>query len=101
MTDRIAADSERLRSTRARMADLADEIGSVRLRLTQALESEGRCWGTDDPGQAFDAAYAPASAYVQTLLADAEASVDEFARKLDVLTTVFVTAELDAEQIVV
>ncbi|MBX6749324.1 MAG: hypothetical protein IRY85_06550 [Micromonosporaceae bacterium] len=100
MTDRIAVDPERLRYARARMTDLADEVGDARHRLEVRLEGEGRCWGTDEAGAAFEAAYLPASRAVRSMLATVESGVHELATVLGLLTTVLETAEHDARRVV-
>lgn len=96
MTSRIAGDPERLRQTGAQMAGLADEIGEARHRLAAALESEGRCWGADEAGLAFEAAYLAASRDVRSVLAAVEGGVYGIADKLALLTDLLETADHDA-----
>jgi uncharacterized protein YukE len=97
--DQIEIDPERLRHARARMTDLADEIGDARNRLAARLEGEGRCWGADEPGAAFETVYLPASRAVRAILATTEAGVHELATVLGLLAAVFETAERDARRV--
>lgn len=81
------------------MTDLADEVGDARHRLAARLAGEGRCWGTDEAGAAFEAVYLPASRAAESMLAAAASGVRRLAVVLGLLTAVFETAERDAGRV--
>jgi hypothetical protein len=97
---RIGVDPEQVLRTRARMADLADEIGEARHRLEVALAGEGRCWGTDEAGVAFEAAYLGPSHATRSMLATAEVVCRELATAFGRLATALASAERDAGRVV-
>lgn len=100
MIERIEAAPAQVRQIRGRMADLATEIGDVRHRLESTLAGEGRCWGTDEAGVAFEIAYGAVSQAVRSMLATVEDAVDEIAARLGVVAAVLETAEHDARRVV-
>jgi hypothetical protein len=100
MIRRIGVEPEQVRRTRARMADLADEIGEARHRLEVALAGEGRCWGTDEAGVAFETAYLGPSRATRSMLVTVEVVCQELAAALGRLSAVLESAERDAGRIV-
>lgn len=96
MKETIAADPQELRSVRPSVHRLADAIHRISIGLTQALEAEGPCWGSDEWGVAFAATYLPASAVVRSLVAGTATAIDDLAATLAVVADVFATAEHEA-----
>lgn len=51
------ADPDRLRAVSPLFEQLGDDVNSALETLRQGIESEGRCWGEDKPGQQFEQNY--------------------------------------------
>ena len=69
-----------LRECGPAFTSLSAAVDETMRRLSDRLDAEGACWGTDETGAAFDTAYGPASANVRRALPglrDAIASVGD------------------------
>lgn len=76
--DGFEVDAEQLASRAAQFEPLVGRLGQIHRNLTDALSTDGTCWGTDAVGQSFGAAHqAPADDAVTRLstLADRLTSV--------------------------
>jgi hypothetical protein len=51
------ADPDRLRGVSPQFEQLGEDVNTALDKLKQGLQSEGRCWGTDKPGQQFEKNY--------------------------------------------
>lgn len=51
------ADPDRLRAVSPQFAQLGEDVASALATLRAGLDSEGRCWGGDKPGQQFEKNY--------------------------------------------
>lgn len=79
-----------LRAGEPAVRAIASSIGTVLARLDAALVREGACWGADEVGQTFAAAYRPAVATMRQALTDLG---DGAAGIADALLTVAANAE--------
>jgi hypothetical protein len=94
----VAADPVTLRALQPAVHALADAFDGITTGLSTALEAEGRCWGSDEWGRAFDATYSPASAAVRALLAATATGIDDLAGVLAVVADLFAAAEDEARR---
>jgi uncharacterized protein YukE len=67
-TSSFEADPEALRATQPQFAQLASRVTDAVAALTQVIEKEGVCWGTDQPGAAFAKNYVDAAKQTQDTL---------------------------------
>ncbi|MFI5780500.1 WXG100 family type VII secretion target [Nocardia sp. NPDC051570] len=51
------ADPERLRAVAPKFAELGADVESAVEKLRHGLDSEHRCWGSDQPGKQFEQQY--------------------------------------------
>ncbi len=51
------ADPERLRAIAPQFAQLGLDVESALKKLKHGIESEGKCWGADQPGKQFEQHY--------------------------------------------
>ncbi|MBF6332787.1 hypothetical protein IU452_30260 [Nocardia transvalensis] len=51
------ADPDRLRATAPKFAQLGADVNTALTKLRQGIDSEGRCWGADEPGKQFEKNY--------------------------------------------
>jgi WXG100 family type VII secretion target len=58
MTSGFSADPAKLRQHGGEFAGHAERTGEIHRQLNQAVTDAGQCWGEDEAGQAFAAAYA-------------------------------------------
>ncbi|MFG1795397.1 hypothetical protein [Nocardia sp. NPDC049149] len=80
MSRSLWVDPEGLHARGAAMQEIGDEIGQVVARLRAALDAEGRWWGDDEAGKAFEKTYEPDARQAVAALAEFAASVDGFGR---------------------
>lgn len=71
MTGGFRYDVDGIRAIAPGFGQAADSLESVLRDLDAARNAEGSCWGGDDAGAAFAAAYAPASEAADRLFASA------------------------------
>ena len=57
MSSGFSADPAKLRQHGDEFAGHAERAGEVHRQLSQAVTEAGQCWGDDEAGQAFAAAY--------------------------------------------
>ncbi len=62
------------------MQEIGAEIGQVVARLRAALDAEGRWWGDDEAGKAFEKTYEPDARQAVAALEDFSTAVDGFGR---------------------
>lgn len=92
----VGADPRALRDVVGSLRALAEEIDDALVRLDAVLDAEGRCWGTDEPGLAFEAAYAPASTAVRSLLGTATERIEGLADAIVLVAAELTRAEAGA-----
>jgi uncharacterized protein YukE len=68
MTDQLRVDPGALRQAHPELIAVGDSVAATLARLTAALAIEGPCWGSDDTGRTFAAAYLPAGDAIRALL---------------------------------
>jgi hypothetical protein len=56
--DGFEVDAERLASRAAQFEPLVGRLGEIHRNLTDALSTDGTCWGSDRVGQSFGAIHA-------------------------------------------
>lgn len=59
--DGYEVDAERLASRAAQFDPLVTRLGDIHRTLTDALSTDGDCWGADAVGQSFGAAHQPSA----------------------------------------
>jgi hypothetical protein len=74
-----------LRRVQPRVEDIATGVRAALAELVGALDAEGPCWGADETGQTFNAAYGPAVATVQQGFGEFGRGVDSVARALSLV----------------
>jgi uncharacterized protein YukE len=57
----FTVDPEGLSANATRYGAHADDVAAIHLKLAEALDAAGDCWGNDPAGQAFAAKYVPAA----------------------------------------
>jgi hypothetical protein len=92
----IAADPQALWAVQPAVHNLADGVERIASGLRAALEVEGRCWGSDEWGNAFAASYLPASSAVRSLIDATVRGIGDLATVLGVVADIFAAAEHEA-----
>jgi WXG100 family type VII secretion target len=80
------ADPDHLRSVAPRFEQLSGDVSSALAKLAQGLDAEGKCWGSDAPGQQFEKGYSDAS--VENMKAQLETFSDNLKAAADKITAV-------------
>ncbi|MDT5024551.1 MAG: hypothetical protein QOE61_977 [Micromonosporaceae bacterium] len=57
MNEGFWIDPDQVRSSAPAFSQLGDRLGEIFSSLRGKLETEGRCWGSDDYGKAFEKSY--------------------------------------------
>ena len=86
----VLVDAAGLRAGEPTVRAIATSIGTVLAQLDTALVREGACWGADEVGQTFAAAYQPAVDAMRQALTDLRDGAVGIA---DALLTVAANAE--------
>jgi uncharacterized protein YukE len=79
----MRVDTRALRQARPAVDDVAAELDGALRQLDSGLDAEGRCWGDDEAGQSFAAAYVPALDQLRRSLATLQTGVSHVAQVLD------------------
>lgn len=74
-----------LRLAQPRVEEIATGVFATLTTLQGALAAEGPCWGSDETGRTFDAAYHPAVATVHDGFTELGRAVDSIARALSLV----------------
>ncbi|MFW0795794.1 hypothetical protein AAFP30_18430 [Gordonia sp. CPCC 205515] len=82
MSNELKVDLETFRGYAKKFYNLAGRLEQATTTLTSSLESEGKCWGTDDTGQGFEEGYGPNAA---TALANADVHADRLTTSGDLV----------------
>ena len=85
MGDITRVDIAGLRLVKPRVEDVATGVRGALTRLQGVLDAEGLCWGSDETGRTFDAAYVPALSTVHKGFTEIGRAVDAIARALSVV----------------
>lgn len=62
MSEKLRANTDGLRSEAPKFPEFGDALGRALRDLRGSIEGEGRCWGGDKPGKAFEQNYKPGNA---------------------------------------
>jgi uncharacterized protein YukE len=87
MGDVLRVDLPGLRAAQPRVEAVASDIATTLTILTARLDREGACWGNDDTGQRFAAAYLPAAATLRQAFADLHDGVASIAQSLSTVAS--------------
>jgi uncharacterized protein YukE len=82
-----------LKRSKAGFEDGAATLKGIFQRLESRLSAEGKCWGADKTGQAFEKDYLPAAQQMQQAGPQAAKSVGEIAKGVDKMAQNYITAE--------
>jgi uncharacterized protein YukE len=74
-----------LRLAQPRVEEIATSVLATLTTLQGTLDAEGSCWGNDETGRTFDAAYRPAVATVHDGFTELGSTVEAIARALSVV----------------
>ncbi len=59
MSDEFMIAPEQFRRYATLIGEVGEQLRQAQRSLARNLHAEGSCWGTDDPGSAFEGAYGP------------------------------------------
>jgi len=95
--DGYTAQPAALRSTAPQYDGVAQQLRVIYGTLTQALDAEGACWGSDDQGQSFGAKYCPPAVAGLQQMSDANQGVQSMVDSICTWAKNYVSADEEAQ----
>ncbi|MFE3445675.1 hypothetical protein ACFXNW_21800 [Nocardia sp. NPDC059180] len=96
MNDRLWVDPENLRARGAAFREFGDEVQQITKRLNEVLSREGRWWGGDESGVAFEQSYEPDARRVTAALRALADALHGFGGQMAETAGELETADTDA-----
>lgn len=83
MTKELRVERDALKTSGTAFQDGAQAITQMAATLTAALSAEGKCWGADETGQAFEKDYLKNATDVQQLFESVAKNIEELKAGID------------------
>jgi uncharacterized protein YukE len=93
MGDEVRVYPKALKRSKAGFEDGAATLKAIFERLEGRLSAEGKCWGADKTGQAFEKDYLPAAQQVQKAGPQAAKAVGDIAKGIDKMAQNYMKAD--------